>query len=129
MRKQWGMKALAIGLMLLALGWIGLNVRWQALGQGMFLTATGARAGRITRASMGAPAGAPAEAAPAEGVHINSATFAELSAIFGVGPAMAQAILDEREAGGPFFFPEDLLNVKGIGPKKLAVIAPQITLE
>ena len=37
----------------------------------------------------------------------------------GVGETLAQAILDEREARGPFFYPEDLLSVRGIGEKKL----------
>lgn len=37
----------------------------------------------------------------------------------GVGQSKAQAIVDYRDANGPFSAPEDLLNVKGIGPATL----------
>jgi competence protein ComEA len=51
-------------------------------------------------------------------VNINRASVSELDALPGVGPATAQAIVDYRMANGPFGSPEDLLNVKGIGPTK-----------
>ena len=51
-------------------------------------------------------------------VNINRASVAELDALPGVGPSTAQAIVDYRSANGPFSSPEDLLNVKGIGPAK-----------
>ncbi|WP_108125656.1 ComEA family DNA-binding protein [Saccharospirillum mangrovi] len=37
----------------------------------------------------------------------------------GVGLAKAQAIVEYREQYGPFIGPEDLLNVRGIGPATL----------
>jgi competence protein ComEA len=52
-------------------------------------------------------------------VNINRASVTELDALPGVGPSTAQAIVDYRSANGPFGSPEDLLNVKGIGPAKL----------
>lgn len=60
-------------------------------------------------------------------VNINTATLAELDALPGVGPAIAQAIIDEREANGPFFYPEDLMDAKGVGAGKFAAISDLIT--
>ena len=51
-------------------------------------------------------------------VNINRASVTELDALPGVGPSTAQSIVDYRSANGPFGSPEDLLNVKGIGPAK-----------
>ena len=51
-------------------------------------------------------------------VNINRASVTELDTLPGVGPSTAQAIVDYRSANGPFGSPEDLLNVKGIGPAK-----------
>ena len=51
-------------------------------------------------------------------VNINSATLEELDELPGVGPSTAQAIIDEREANGPFASAEDIMRVSGIGEKK-----------
>ena len=51
-------------------------------------------------------------------VNINRASVTELDALPGVGPSTAQAIVDYRTTNGPFGSPEDLLNVRGIGPAK-----------
>lgn len=51
-------------------------------------------------------------------VNINRASVTELDSLPGVGPSTAQAIVDYRTTNGPFGSPEDLLNVKGIGPAK-----------
>ena len=51
-------------------------------------------------------------------VNINRASVTELDALPGVGPSTAQAIVAYRTTNGPFSSPEDLLNVKGIGPAK-----------
>ena len=56
--------------------------------------------------------------ATGQAVNINDADLAELDALPGVGPATAQAIIDDREANGPFTAPEDLMRVSGIGEKK-----------
>ncbi|NLV57982.1 MAG: helix-hairpin-helix domain-containing protein [Clostridiales bacterium] len=61
-------------------------------------------------------------------VPVNTANVEELCRLFGVGPALAQAIIDRREANGPFSFPEDLLSVKGITLRKLEQIVQEITL-
>ena len=61
-------------------------------------------------------------------VDVNNATVQELDTLFGVGPALAQAIVDEREQNGAFHYPEDLLNVKGIGEKSLEKMREQLML-
>jgi competence protein ComEA len=58
----------------------------------------------------------PTAAAPLD---LNQATEVELEALPGVGPAIAQAIVDYRTEHGPFAAVDDLLDVRGIGPAKL----------
>lgn len=53
-------------------------------------------------------------------VNVNTATLEELTTLPGVGEATATAIIEEREANGPFASPEDVMRVSGIGEKKLA---------
>lgn len=55
-------------------------------------------------------------------VNINTANAAELQTLSGVGPSMAQSIIDERTKNGPFTSIEDLMRVSGIGEKKFAKI-------
>ena len=50
---------------------------------------------------------------------INTADPDELIRLPGIGPALAQAIVEEREAHGFFHYPEDLMSVWGIGRSKL----------
>lgn len=67
----------------------------------------------------------PAESAPAR-VDLNRAGSKELQSLPGVGPALAQRILDSRQREGSFKSPEDLLRVRGIGPATLARIRDRI---
>ena len=69
---------------------------------------------------------ASASAWPSGTVDVNRATVDELCALRGIGPALAQAIVDERAAMGGFAYPEDLTAVKGIGVKKLAKFRDQL---
>jgi competence protein ComEA len=61
-------------------------------------------------------------------VDINTASMEELDTLPGIGPVTAQAIVEHRETRGKFTSPEDLLQVRGIGPKKLAAILGHITV-
>ncbi len=80
----------------------------------------GASAGGTTDGS-GTSAGADQ---PAVSVDINTATADQLDALPGVGPATAAAIIAYRRQHGPFHQVDDLAQVAGIGPAKLAQIRP-----
>lgn len=57
-------------------------------------------------------------------VNVNSASAGELERLPGVGPKMAERIIECRRQVGSFRSPEDLGAVSGLGPKKLAKMAP-----
>jgi competence protein ComEA len=59
---------------------------------------------------------------------VNAATAEDLEALPGIGPVLAQRILEFRQSRGPFQKIEDLLSVRGIGTKKLAQLKPLITV-
>ncbi|BDI30831.1 competence protein ComEA [Capsulimonas corticalis] len=67
-------------------------------------------------------------AASGERININTASATDLERLPGVGPATAAHIIDYRTQNGGFHKIEDLMDVKGIGEKKLAKIAPFVTL-
>ena len=60
-------------------------------------------------------------------VDINTAGLEELMTLPGIGETRAQAILDDREANGPYRYPEDLIRVRGIGEGIVSAISDQIT--
>jgi competence protein ComEA len=60
-------------------------------------------------------------------VNVNTADLAALEALPGIGPELAQRILDYRQAHGPFAQVDDLLDVPGIGPGILEKIREEIT--
>ena len=61
-------------------------------------------------------------------INLNSATSSQLDTLPGVGPSTAKAIISYRNRKGPFGKVEDLLNVPGIGPSKVAAIRDQVTV-
>jgi competence protein ComEA len=76
-------------------------------------------------ASGGVPDG-PA-AAPGGKLNLNTATAAELDALPGVGPVLAQRIVDHRDQG-PFTSVDQLDDVPGIGPARAAELAELVTV-
>lgn len=71
----------------------------------------------------------PAEEAPGRKVFINLATEEELQTLSGIGPALAERIVRERENNGFFYLPEDLAAVPGIGEKTVERLRPFISFE
>lgn len=61
-------------------------------------------------------------------VNINTATLAELDTLPGIGPVIAQRIIDYREANGPFSTIEGIMDVSGIGPATFDKIKDLITV-
>lgn len=62
--------------------------------------------------------------APNGPISLSKANQSELDKLPGIGPATARKIIEYRNQFGPFKSVDDLLNVKGIGPKKLDKIRP-----
>ena len=82
---------------------------------------------------MGVPQ--PAEAAQwtaaletARRIDINAAAVAELERLPGIGPKLAERIVADREAAGPFASIEQLTRVPGIGPKLLEGVRAYVTV-
>jgi competence protein ComEA len=78
-------------------------------------------------AAPAATAGADAAVAPAAPIDLNSATEEQLETLDGVGPATAAKILAYRQEHGGFRSVDDLGQVPGIGPKKLAALRDHVS--
>lgn len=59
-------------------------------------------------------------------ININTAVVSELDSLDGIGPALAQRLIDYRQAHGAFQRIEDIKNVSGIGDKKFQAIQDRI---
>jgi len=79
-----------------------------------------------SRATAAVPAADPAAGPPASPVSLGSATLEQLQTLDGVGPATAQKIVAYRTEHGGFRSIDDLANVPGIGPKRLAALKPHV---
>ena len=79
-------------------------------------TAGAAGSAAAAPAAGGAPAGAVA------GVHLSTATVEQLDGIDGIGPTLAQRIIEYRDAHGGLRSLAELAQVEGIGEKRLATL-------
>jgi competence protein ComEA len=113
-RQQW--VALALGAVLLSLSAVA------------YLRGPGHPPGAAVSAPESAvPAPAPA-ASTALPVDVNRASAAELEAVPGIGPVLAGRILALRAERGRFHDLEELKRVKGIKDRRLARLAPYLTV-
>lgn len=77
----------------------------------------------------GSGAGGPSGTAqPGAPINLNAATEADLDTLPGIGPALAQRIIDYRTQHGAFRSVDELRNVSGIGDAKFAEIKDLVTV-
>ncbi len=65
---------------------------------------------------------------PTTPLNLNTATAPQLDALPGVGPVLAQRILDYRTQNGPFTTVDQLQEVPGVGPKKFDSLKPHVRI-
>ena len=71
----------------------------------------------------------PSEETEEDRVNINTASASELDTLPGIGPVLAQRIIDRRTEQGPFTSVEELLEVDGIGQATLDGLREFITVK
>jgi competence protein ComEA len=68
-------------------------------------------------------------AAEGDKININKASVEEISKLEKIGPKYAERIVQYRKEHGPFAKPEDILKVKGIGPKTFELNREKISVD
>jgi competence protein ComEA len=76
----------------------------------------------------GGKSGLGPKATPGGVIDPNLASQADLETLPGIGPVMAQRIIDYRRSHGPFKTIADLRKVSGIGVKKLEKVRPYVVI-
>ncbi|MDP3265189.1 MAG: helix-hairpin-helix domain-containing protein [Sulfuricurvum sp.] len=61
-------------------------------------------------------------------VNVNRANSAQLQTLNGIGPTKAEEIIRYRKSHGGFKTVDELVNVKGIGPKTLLKMKSQVAI-
>jgi competence protein ComEA len=84
---------------------------------------------RATTASGNESVNASPEYLAKHPLNLNRARAEQLEILPGIGPSLAQKIVDYREQNGGFKSVDDLDNVSGIGPKKLEALRPLVTAD
>jgi competence protein ComEA len=118
--RQWVIAAASCLLVCLAV-YHGAGRQLPAIGQQEFRAGQQQVAERVSRENSNV---APSEIRLA--VDLNRATALELCLLPGIGPGLSARILSYRDANGPFRNLEQLDQVDGIGPRRLAQLRPYV---
>jgi competence protein ComEA len=118
----------ALGAVVAALAIVALGQ--QGLREPEPEAAVGADHGARARGAPRTPAPVAALVALRDGepLDLNCADAATLELLPGVGPALAQRILEHRFTAGRFESVDGLRAVRGVGPKKLAAVRPLLSI-
>jgi competence protein ComEA len=106
------------GLVLILVSLVLCAAAWLAIDRPVHFTERGAAMDFKSRADW-----------PDMRINVNAASAAELSVLPGLGPALAQRIVDDRAARGPFKSVDDLDRVKGIGKAIVERLRPYAVAE
>ncbi|MCX7992240.1 MAG: helix-hairpin-helix domain-containing protein [Fimbriimonadales bacterium] len=103
-------------------------------GQKIYVPRKGETPSPVVAAPTAASASRPARseraaASPRFPINLNTATAEDLEAIPGIGPTLAQRIVEYRATHGKFSSVDDLLEVHGIGQKRLENMRPYVTVK
>ena len=106
-----------------------LSVKWTSIGLGLMILALGftcVPANALYAAPKAAEQKSQAPASPM--VNVNKANLEELQTVRGIGPVIAERILQYRNEHGPFANIDDIVNVQGIGQAKFEKIKNQVSV-
>ncbi|WP_411076775.1 helix-hairpin-helix domain-containing protein [Streptomyces sp. cmx-10-25] len=95
-------------------------------GEQVLVDVPGAQAGGPGPGSGGSAGGAGGGGVPGAPVSLNTATVEQLDTLPGVGPVLAQHIVDHRTEHGGFRSVSELREVSGIGERRFADLEPLV---
>ncbi len=98
-------------------------------GQQIYVPSKAETATPVLPTAVPSPQTAAQPSSPGQKININVANTTELETLPGIGPVLAQRIIDYRQVHGPFAQPEDIKNVSGIGDATFMRIQDMIIIE